>query len=246
MQDARLLSSSVELPPRQQTTAACCSFVIPVLNEATHIGSLLQTLARRFPAAQRIVVDGGSVDATVAMALPHCTQLLLGERGRAVQMNLGARVAKGDYLLFLHADSLPDFTAEQLAECLREGPEWGFCRLRLSGQRPVFRLLERAINLRSRLSGIGTGDQMLVLRREVFERHQGFAALPLMEDVELCRRLRRQVRPRVLPLTVATSSRRWERRGVVRTVVLMWALRLAFAVGVAPVHLWRAYYGRQV
>lgn len=223
-----------------------CSFVIPVLNEASHIAGLLQSLAARFPEAQRIVVDGGSTDATVAQALPHCTQLLLGERGRAVQMNLGARAASGDYLLFLHADSVPDFGAQQLTACLEERPLWGFCQLRLSGRRPVLRLIEWAINRRSRLSGIGTGDQMLLLRRDVFERNQGFAALPLMEDVELCARLRRQARPRVLPLTVETSSRRWEQRGVARTVLQMWALRLGFALGVAPAYLSRAYYGRQI
>ncbi len=223
-----------------------CSFVIPVLNEAPHIAGLLQALAERFPAAERIVVDGGSTDATVAQALPYCTQLLLGERGRAAQMNLGARAASGDYLFFLHADSVPDFGAQQLTACLAERPLWGFCRLRLSGRRPVLRLVEWAINWRSRLSGIGTGDQMLLLRRDVFERNHGFAALPLMEDVELCTRLRRQARPRVLPLTVETSSRRWEQRGVVRTVLQMWALRLGFALGVAPACLSRAYYGRQI
>ncbi|QIB67764.1 glycosyltransferase family 2 protein [Kineobactrum salinum] len=223
-----------------------CSFIIPVLNEAPHIASVLQTLAERFPEAQRIVVDGGSTDATVAQALPHCTQLLLGARGRAAQMNLGARVASGDYLLFLHADSVPDFDMQQLTACLHGRPQWGFCRLRLSGRQPVFRLLEWAINRRSSLSGIGTGDQMLLLRRDVFERNQGFATLPLMEDVELCARLRQQARPRVLPLTVETSSRRWEQRGVARTVLQMWALRLGFALGVAPAHLSRAYYGRQL
>jgi len=220
------------------------SFVIPVRNEAGRIAELLALLASDFPAAQRLVVDGGSSDATVAAAMPGATQLLLSAPGRALQMNLGGRVASGDYLLFLHADSRPRFAAAALAQALADAPEWGFFPLRLDGQRAVFRLLERAITLRSRYSGIGTGDQMLFLRRDVFLACGGFAPIPLMEDVELCRRLRRSGRPLVPDdLQVETSSRRWEQRGVLRTVLQMWGLRLAYALGVAPQRLWRIYYG---
>ncbi len=221
------------------------SFVIPVLNEAERIAPLLAQLARDFPSAQRIVVDGGSRDGTVAAAMSGCTQLLLGEPGRSAQMNLGGRVASGDYLLFLHADSRPRFTAAELERELSAAPVWGFFPLRLDGGRAVFRLIERAITLRSRASGIGTGDQLLFLQRDLFHDCGGFAAIPLMEDVELCRRLRRQCRPRVPELAVETSSRRWEERGVLRTVFQMWGLRLAYALGVAPARLWRIYYGRR-
>lgn len=219
------------------------SFVIPVLNEAERIGQLLATLAADFPGAQRIVVDGGSADDTVTAAMPGATQLLLGEAGRAAQMNLGARAASGDYLLFLHADSRPQFAAEAMGRVLAVQPEWGFFPLRLDGHRAVFRLLERAISLRSRYSGIGTGDQMLFLRRDLFLACGGFAPIPLMEDVELCKRLRRRSPPLVPDLAVQTSSRRWEQRGVLRTVLQMWGLRLAYALGVTPDRLRRIYYG---
>ncbi len=220
------------------------SFVIPVLNEAERIGPLLAQLARDFPTAQRIVVDGGSADGTVAAAMPGCTQLLLGAPGRSAQMNLGGRAASGDYLLFLHADTRPRFAGPELERALAAAPRWGFFPLRLDGRRAVFRLLERGITLRSRLSGIGTGDQLLFLQRELFQDCGGFAAIPLMEDVELCARLRRISRPRVpAGLAVETSSRRWEARGVLRTVLQMWGLRLAYALGAAPARLWRIYYG---
>ena len=223
-------------------TESSLSFVIPVLNEEGCIGPLLALLQRDFPGAQRIVVDGGSADGTVAAAMPGATQLLLGAAGRAVQMNLGARAASGDYLLFLHADSRPCFVAPQLERVFREAPEWGFFPLRLDGSRAVFRLLEQAISVRSRYSGIGTGDQMLFLRRDLFLDCGGFAPIPLMEDVELCKRLRRTAAPLVPDLAVETSSRRWEQRGVLRTVLQMWGLRLAYALGVAPERLWRIYY----
>lgn len=220
------------------------AFIIPVLEEERRIGGLLRTLRDHYPAAELVVVDGGSTDRTVAAAMPLCDQLLLGARGRATQMNLGGRVAAAEYLCFLHADTVPTVSAAQLAACFGSRPDWGFCRVRLSGRRPVFRVIERFINLRSRLSGIATGDQMLFLRRELFERTGGFDPLPLMEDVAYCERLRRLARPRVIPEPVVTSSRRWEERGVVATVLTMWSLRLAYCLGVSPNRLWHYYYGR--
>jgi len=220
------------------------AFVIPVLEEEGRIGGLLQQLRERYPGAELVVVDGGSRDRTVATAMPLCDQLLLGEAGRAVQMNLGGRVAAADYLCFLHADSLPTVSPAGLSACLDAGPDWGFCRVRLSGGRRVFRVIERFMNLRSRLTGIATGDQMLFLRRELFERTGGFDALPLMEDVAYCTRLRRLARPLVIPEPVVTSSRRWEERGVVATVLTMWSLRLAYFLGVPPARLQQYYYGR--
>jgi rSAM/selenodomain-associated transferase 2 len=225
-------------------TGARVSFVIPVLNEQERITGLLCDLKARFPAAELIVVDGGSGDRTVAAAMPHCSRLLIGERGRAQQMNLGARAASGDYICFLHADSRPGVTAAQLAGALAGQPMWGFCRVRLSSPRPVFRLIEWFMNQRSRLTAIATGDQMLYLTRELFERIGGFDCIPLMEDVALCKRLRRLGRPLIIDQPVATSSRRWEQHGVARTVVTMWWLRLAYVAGVSPQRLWQHYYGR--
>jgi rSAM/selenodomain-associated transferase 2 len=225
-------------------TGARVSIIIPVLNEQERIAGLLHDLNARFPAAELIVVDGGSSDRTVAAAMAHCSRLLIGERGRAQQMNLGGRVASGDYLCFLHADSRPGVTAAQLAQTLAGQPMWGFCRVRLSSTRPVFRLVEWCMNLRSRLTAIATGDQMLYLRRDLFERIGGFDCIPLMEDVALCKRLRRMGRPLVIDQPVATSSRRWEQHGVARTIVTMWWLRLAYVAGVSPQRLWQHYYGR--
>ncbi|MAT93226.1 MAG: glycosyl transferase [Halioglobus sp.] len=220
------------------------SFIIPALNEAAGIAPLLEDLRRRYPGWETVVVDGGSGDDTVRRAMPRCDQLLLAPPGRARQMNLGAAVARGDYLCFLHADSRPGVAAAQLASYLRREPDWGFCQLRLDGTRRVYRVIEWCINWRSRLTAIGTGDQMLFLRREVFERSGGFDRLPLMEDVAYCKRLRRLGPPLVLPEPVTTSSRRWEEGGVARTVLRMWCLRLAYWLGVSPARLARHYTRR--
>lgn len=226
-------------------TDYAASFIIPVLDEEARVAGLLEDLRRRFPGSQLIVVDGGSEDRSVAAALPHCDQLLLGERGRARQMNLGGRAAASPYLLFLHADTRPDFSWEELREELDSAPAWGFCRVRLSGERGVFRVIEWCMNWRSRLTGVATGDQMLVVRRDVFAQTRGFDDIPLMEDVAYCKRLRRLARPRVIGREVTTSSRRWEEGGVLATVLRMWWLRLAFVLGVAPATLWRHYDGRR-
>jgi rSAM/selenodomain-associated transferase 2 len=218
------------------------SFVIPVLNEADGIAALLRDLRRRYPAGELIVVDGGSSDQTVAVAMPLSDQLLLSEPGRAGQMNLGGRVAQGEYILFLHADSCPGVDAEGLEACLLGQPQWGFCRVRLSSNRAVFRVIEWFMTQRSRLSRVATGDQMLFLQSRLFEHTGGFDAIPLMEDVAYCKRLRRLARPVVIKVPVTSSSRRWEAQGVARTVLRMWLLRLAYFLGVPPARLWRHYY----
>ena len=218
--------------------------MIPVLNERDTIAGQLEDLSARFPGSELIVVDGGSTDETVRQALPLCSSLLVSPPGRAGQMNMGADVARGEYVFFLHADSLPTIDSAGLANALTETPDWGFCRVRLSGRRTAFRVIEWAMNHRSRLTGVATGDQMLFVRRDVLVHIGGFARIPLMEDVEICKRLRRLGPPLILAQPVVTSSRRWEERGVLATVMQMWVLRLEYFFGVSPHTLWRQYYGR--
>ena len=220
------------------------SFVIPVLNEEGAVADLLRDLRQRYPHSQLIVVDGGSRDRTVALALPLCDQLLLMATGRARQMNLGGQVACMPYVCFLHADSRPGVSASALEAYLVARPAWGFCRVRLSGERLPFRIIEWFMNQRSRITAVATGDQMVFVQKTVFDESGGFDDIPLMEDVAYCKRLRRLQAPLIIEAPVLTSSRRWEESGVVPTVLRMWLLRLAYFLGVAPATLWRYYYGR--
>jgi rSAM/selenodomain-associated transferase 2 len=223
--------------------AAPISFVIPVLNEAERVAPLLEELRERYPLAELVVVDGGSRDGTVAAAMRLCDSLLVSPAGRARQMNLGGRAATGDYLFFLHADTSLSVSAGALAEALAAGPHWGFFRVSLSGAGISLRVVEWCMNRRSGLTRVATGDQVLFLNRALFETTGGFADIPLMEDVEYCKRLRGLAAPSIIPQPVTTSSRRWEERGVARTVLQMWWLRLAFAMGASPGRLHRIYYG---
>ncbi|MEH6589501.1 MAG: TIGR04283 family arsenosugar biosynthesis glycosyltransferase [Halioglobus sp.] len=227
-----------------RVSAAPVTFVIPTLNEQAGIGRLLGLISTEFPDSQCVVVDGGSDDRTVEIAMPLCHALITSESGRAVQMNLGAQIAGGDYLLFLHADSMPTVSARELQVILTDSPLWGFCRVQLDGPERIYRVLEWAMNTRSRLTRVATGDQMLFVQRAEFIRLGGFASIPLMEDIELSKRLRRQQAPSIIAAPVITSSRRWRVRGVWRTVLDMWALRLAYVLGVSPQRLWQHYYGR--
>jgi rSAM/selenodomain-associated transferase 2 len=217
--------------------------VIPVLNEQGGIAALLQDLRVRFPGAELLVVDGGSHDDTVRLALVGADAVLLGAPGRARQMNLGAAAAGGDYLLFLHADTRPEFCAAELCAELAQAPAWAFCQVKLSGPHRALAVVAWFMNRRSRLTAIATGDQLLMVRRDVFLALGGFADIALMEDIELCKRLRREAPPRRLSLRVETSSRRWEERGILRTVLQMWSLRLAYWLGASPQRLCRWYYG---
>ena len=217
------------------------TFVIPVLNEAGNINPLLKHLFSCFPGCQCVVVDGGSSDSTLAEAAAGGADVFSTDPGRAVQMNAGAAAATGDYLFFLHADSCPTINTTQLQCVLEMQPQWGFFRVRLSGSQWMFRIIERAMNLRSTISSVATGDQMLFITKELFERSGGYREIPLMEDVEYSKRLRDIARPRVVAQVVETSSRRWEQNGIAITVLNMWLLRLAYFLGVAPTRL-KAYY----
>jgi len=219
------------------------SIIIPALNECAAIGPTLACLqAARGRGHEVIVVDGGSSDGTPAQCAGQVDRLLIAARGRARQMNAGAARAQGDVLLFLHADTLaPDGVDRLIAAALAHGPGWGHFDVRLSGRRPLLRLVERLMNLRARLTGIATGDQGLFVPRHWFMSLGGFPDQPLMEDIVFSRRLKRLGRPHCLKHRLLTSSRRWESHGVVRTVLKMWWLRAAFFLGVPATRLARLY-----
>jgi len=218
------------------------SFVIPALDEAAGIERCLARLqAARARGHEVIVVDGGSHDATAALARPLADRVLAAARGRATQMNAGAAAAKGEGIVFVHADTLLAESADrEVAAALALAP-WGRFDVRIAGRHPLLGPIAATMNLRSRLTGVATGDQAIFVRRAVFEALGGYAAIPLMEDVELSRRLRRLARPSCLRQRVETSGRRWESRGVLRTVALMWRLRLAYRLGADPARLAERY-----
>ncbi len=220
------------------------SIVVPALDEATSISDTVRDALVQ--ADEVIVVDGGSRDATGALAAAAGAVVVQAPRGRASQMNAGAAVAQGDALLFLHADCrLPAGAGDAVRAAVGAGARWGRFDVRLDSPRPSLAVVGAMMNLRSRLSGIATGDQALFIDRALWEALGGYAPIPLMEDVELCTRLRRVARCACLRERVTVSARRWETRGVVRTVVEMWAWRAAYALGVSPALLHRLYYGRR-
>ncbi len=223
------------------------SVIVPMLDEAAGIQATLQPLqAWRAAGHEVLVVDGGSRDASVERAAPLADAVLHAGRGRARQMNHGAAAARGEVLLFLHADTrLPADALCALQPALAAGAGWGRFDVRLSARRPLFRLLGALINLRSRLTGIATGDQAIFVRRAWFEDLGGYPEIPLMEDVALSRSLKRRARPACLRTRVTTSSRRWEEHGPWRTIVLMWRLRFDYWRGVDPARLAQRYRTRR-
>ena len=220
------------------------SIVMPVLNEAAGIAAALAALAPlRARDAEVIVVDGGSRDGTPDLARPLADRVLTAPRGRALQMNAGATAATGDAVLFLHADTrLPDDADALVFAALKNMRVWGRFDVRFAdGALP---LVAASMNVRSRLSGIATGDQAMFMTRNAFSRAGGFPEIALMEDVALSACLKHLSRPACLRARVTTSPRRWRRHGTLRTVLTMWRLRLAFYFGADPNRLARAYgYG---
>jgi rSAM/selenodomain-associated transferase 2 len=223
-------------------TGASIAVIIPTLNEAEELRTTIG-LARARGAGYVIVADGGSSDATLEVADQIADLAISAPRGRAVQMNSGARRARSaEVLLFLHADThLPRRFREPVEAAIASGAVGGRFDVELRGAHWLLPLIGGLINLRSRWSGIATGDQAMFVRRDVFEALGGFAEIPLMEDVELSRRLRKLGPVAALRERASTSARRWEGAGVARTILLMWWLRLAFACGVSPERLARSY-----
>jgi rSAM/selenodomain-associated transferase 2 len=220
------------------------SIIMPVLEEADSIGDALTALTPlRARGVEMIVVDGGSRDGTVERARDLADAVIVAPRGRAAQMNAGAAQACGEVLMFLHADTILPADADRLVldGLARSGRIWGRFDVRIAGTHPMLRLVGAMMTLRSRLTGIATGDQAMFVRRDAFAAAGGFPDIPLMEDIALSRALRQAGRPLCLAARVTTSGRRWERHGMLRTVALMWRLRLAYYLGADPARLARRY-----
>jgi len=224
------------------------SIIIPVLNEERIIKNsleILQYIQER--GHELIVVDGGSIDKTGDIAKKYTSNVISCEKGRALQMNAGAKVAKGDILIFLHIDTiLSPCDFRQLWYAINDDDKayrWGFFPLRLSSPKMIYRIIEFFINKKSHFTGIATGDQILFMSKKLFQHVGGFDSLCLMEDLAMCKKMKKISRPTLIDATVTTSSRRWENNGVYITIIQMWMLRLAYYLGVNTRTLARKYYG---
>ena len=223
------------------------SIIVPIYNEATTLPGFLEhlkDLRAADPASiELVLVDGGSSDDSIQIIEDAGLSCRHADRGRAVQMNNGAHAASGDLLLFLHADTRIGSTAiTQARQATDDGAVGGFFEVRLESSRPLLRLVGRMITWRSRLSGVASGDQAIFASRAAFEAAGGYTTLPLFEDVDLSRRLKRLGRFAPIDASVITSARRWENGGAIRTILRMWTLRVLYYCGVSPDRLER-YYG---
>tara|TARA_B100000945_G_scaffold307715_1_gene296516 strand:+ start:1250 stop:1948 length:699 start_codon:yes stop_codon:yes gene_type:complete len=224
------------------------SIIVPVLNEAAMINGLISSI-RGFTTepglVEIIVVDGGSQDESVVLSA-GADQVLVSDPGRSLQMNVGARHSRGEVLLFLHADTyLPDMAIDHIKAWASAGGQWGAFEVTVVGQSPWLSAVSAGINLRSRLTGIVTGDQAMYVTRRVFDEEGGFAGIALMEDIELSHRLRKRSWPYLIRVPVRTSGRRWDDNGVFKTMLFMWRLRVAYALGRDPSTLAERYYPRR-
>ena len=228
--------------PQVEERAEALAIVVPMLDEAATLPALLVHLAGwRARGCEVVLVDGGSRDDSVEMARAAGFRVLIAERGRARQMNAGAQACGRALMLFLHADTRLPEAADAMVRAALAVQAWGRFDVHIDGRPRMLRVVAALMNLRSRLSGIATGDQAIFVRRDVFEAVGGFPDQPLMEDIELSCRLLRVSRPACLRARVRTSGRRWEQRGVWRTIALMWRLRWAYWRGVPAERLAEAY-----
>lgn len=220
----------------------CVSVIVPILNEASQLPDLLgQLLACKRKDCEVILVDGGSTDQSAQQAAALGFTVIESERGRGHQMNTGAQHARAEHLLFLHADTrLPEGAIAVIEDALARA-QWGRFDVQISGDSPMFKIIAWFMNQRSRLTGIATGDQAIFIRRDLFEQIQGFPEQALMEDIELSKRLKKITKPACLKQKVLTSGRRWEDKGIWRTILLMWRLRFAYWRGVSPDELVQKY-----
>ncbi|MCU7833774.1 MAG: TIGR04283 family arsenosugar biosynthesis glycosyltransferase [gamma proteobacterium symbiont of Taylorina sp.] len=220
------------------------SIIIPVYNEADTIEDFLKKLQEfRQYGHEVVLVDGHSQDKTQELARPYVDRLISSAKGRARQMDLGAKMATGQVFLFLHADTqLPDSADLLILNSLARGKYWGRFNIRLSGTNLLFRIIEKMMNWRSCLTGIATGDQAIYMSKMLYHDIGGFPQIELMEDIELCTRLIKWTKPDCLKQSVISSSRRWEKNGILHTVLFMWMMRLQYFFGVSAKQLQKKYY----
>ncbi len=219
------------------------TIVIPILNEETKIRAcLMQLQGFRAKGIEVIVVDGGSVDKTPQLVEGLCDQFVSAVPCRAIQMNVGARQARGEMIFFLHVDTqLPEDFLEIINSIETDNHCWGRFDVKLSGQQWPFRVIETMINLRSRLTGIATGDQVIFMTQKIYRTVGGFPEIALMEDIAMSRKLRKIHSPLCLRQRVTTSSRRWEKHGIASTIIKMWWLRFSYFMGIDPARLAKQY-----
>ena len=217
--------------------------IIPVLNESRRLLPLLDWLTARGEHLKVVIVDGGSEDDTPAICGRYHFRLIRSAAGRARQMNAGAAQIRADIYWFIHADCLPpDDAIDAIGHALSSGHDWGRFDVRLTGKQRVYRLIEWLMNKRSCLTGVATGDQGIFMRGEVYRKIGGFPRIALMEDVAICKRLRKISRPACLRSRLQVSSRRWQQYGIFKTICLMWRLRLQYFLGASPQYLHARYY----
>lgn len=218
------------------------SIIIPTLNEEVGILHFLEALQPLRSECQIIIADAHSTDNTKAIATPLVDQVISVTQGRATQLNLGAKLATGDVLIFLHADTyLPKDALERIQQGVRDGALWGRFDIHLNGQALMLKIIAQMMNWRSRITGIATGDQCIFMKRLTFKEVGGFPCQALMEDIEISKRLNRLSSPYCIKATVSSSARRWEEFGICKTIVLMWSLRLRYFSGESPEVLVQLY-----
>jgi rSAM/selenodomain-associated transferase 2 len=211
------------------------SIIIPTLDEAQVIVNCLMELQPLRDCCEIIVVDGGSTDNTKRLAQPFADKVMSSAKGRAIQMNIGAESAEGDVLIFLHADTfLPDDALSQITQARNNKARWGRFDVQLSGKHPMLNLVALLMNWRSRITGIATGDQAIFVNKQLFESVGRYPVIPLMEDIALSKKLKKITPPICLKTKVMSSGRRWEQFGMAWTILLMWSLRLRYALGADP------------
>lgn len=218
------------------------SVIIPTLNEAQTIENFLQALQPIRKQCELIVVDGGSIDTTAKIAKSLVDCLIYANKGRAKQMNAGANLASNEVLLFLHADTfLPLDGLKYIANAVEKGFVWGYFDLHLTGTHPLLKIIALMINKRSRITNIATGDQAIFSTKRAFNNVGRYPEIALMEDIALCQQLKKTSKPFCIRAKATSSSRRWQKFGVYKTILLMWWLRTCYCFGMSPTKLSSLY-----